>query len=144
MMDLETIREIQAEETARAARLNKAPVVLFSVDTAVDDVRRAPWLGEYVHPNWRLADYGDFRDAIGLSDYAAFDREPGIWLFIDKSGMGDRSEPALNGEELDELLPRLVERAEELDETIGVGIVEEGQFQIHIALYVRSVGYGVN
>jgi hypothetical protein len=137
-MSLESIRSLQTKMSALAAENEKAPAVIFSEETAIDDAFAAPWLGEYVHPDWREADYEEFAPVFGTLDFAVFEQDPGIWVFVDKSGWGEPGERALTKDQLAELLGRLARRAAELGNTLGIGITEEGQFQIHLGLYLKK------
>ena len=52
-------------------------------------------------------------------------------LFVDSSGLGHPSEPALTPEQLISLMAKLLSNKP----TLGFGIVSEGQFQITIGVF---------
>jgi hypothetical protein len=114
MMSAAAIYQLQAEATAKAARANKKPYVLWPEDLAVAKTDPAavcqliPFLGEFVHPNWERVP----------------DEDP---FFVDSSGFGQEGEPALT---IREFFSKL--RAGD-----ALGIVEAGQFQVYIARYQR-------
>ena len=139
MMSISAIRHESREATARAEQAKRSPSVIWDRDTAVTDIRRAPFTGDYVPPGWTAAKRENYQGAIGEFAYACFDGEgpaAGLWLFVSTFG-GDDDEPALNRQQLGILLPRLIARATELDRSLAVTITESGQFQVHLAVWER-------
>jgi len=130
MMSPEAIRAFQQEAAAKAARAKRKPLALEADDLVHFDsflraVRSTPNLGDYVPRGWKMA---DVRDYVGGYPYFAF--------FVDKSGFGDPGEPALTIEGLYGLIKSII--YENPDETFGIGLYEEGQFQIHVGLYLKK------
>ena len=152
MISAQQIRQFQDEAAAKAARSRKAPLALYSADTVVNDIRRCPNLGTYVKKGWRpLQDsediaYVDRKVIANLTPKAV--RGSRSWaghrstepedfrLFIDKQGWGNSDEPALTIDEAVDNLKRALQVSGE--HTIGIGIVEEGQFQLYLGLFVKE------
>ena len=137
MMSASAIQHLQDEATEMAAQESMSPMPLWDENTVMDDVRRSPSVGEYVHPEWQPASYQDFENCLEDASYACYDQDPGIWVFCDSSGFGSPGEPALTFRQLVKMLERCVVRAGEMGLTLGTTIVEEGQFQIHLGLFVK-------
>ena len=137
MMTPRTLNHLAAIQSRKAAELRHPPVMIFSEETALEDAGRALWLGEYVHPRWQKARNTDYKEALEPWHYAALSMaDDWLWLFIDNSGWGEDGEAALSLDQLEVLLRDLVERAD--GRTLGVGIVDEGEFQCHLGLYRRK------
>jgi hypothetical protein len=106
MMALSTIREMSRERAAEAANENMEPFIVEAED--LDDMPPFPFpnIGDYRPAGWTLVET----------------------IFVDKSGMGRRNEPAMNTEQL---LARL---------KIGMGyaIIEEGQFQLYLGEFEQE------
>ena len=136
MMTPRMLKHLTAMQSRKAAELRRPPVMIFSEETALEDAGRALWLGEYPHPRWQRARHTDYKEALEPWHHAALSMaDDWLWLYIDNSGWGEDGEAALSYNKLGVLLPALVERAD--GRTLGVGIVDEGQFQCHLGLYVR-------
>lgn len=132
MMSPELIRDISNVAAYRAAQEGRTPIVPWR-DSVAEDVRHAPFLGEYVPAGWRLADWAHLpatprRSAIPWSsDGAAI-------VMVDSSGLGRDGEPALTFPEVVSLTRFLI--ASKVD--FGLGIIEAGQFQIVLGVYLRD------
>ena len=135
MMDVESIRALGAEQSALAAQRNKRPATLFSKDTCVEDARHAPWLGIHVARGWDLVIKTNSDEPLPHEHKCYGDVGEHLWLFLDKGGIGSPDEPALTLDQLGNVLCELLDRAAERGVTLGVGIVEEGQFQLHLGVY---------
>ena len=109
--------------------------VIFSAATAVGDAFRAPYLGNYVPPGWRRATFVEAGLHVGEHGVLGGGGEPPL-LFVDGSGYGRESEPALTHRALAEVLGRALESSKTIG-SLGVGIVLAGQFQVHLGLYVK-------
>lgn len=148
MMSLESIRSLSADMSAKAARRKLQPAVIFSEETCGEDARKAPWLGDYdayMPKGWRPAHSSlaqsipeRLRWKVFCYPERGWDVDGGIWLFIDKAGVGSPAEPALNIAELETVLKAVLSEAKAVGVDIGVSIAEEGQFQCHLALYERG------
>ena len=147
MMSGQAIRQLQQEASAEAARRHKHPAVIYSEDTALRDMRGAPWLGMFLHPNWEELTIGDFEPVLGslpphvrMKVEMKLDDDPldAADIFIDKSGFGEDDEPSLTVSQVGQVACALAKHAKELKQTFGVGIVEEGQFQCWLRMYRRK------
>jgi hypothetical protein len=103
---------MSAEQAAMAAEANLTPYTVEQED--IDDWKSGARRLRFPFPN-----IGDYR--------------PDGWelvetLFVDKSGFGSPSEPALT---IEQLLDRLVAGK-------GYAIIEEGQFQLYLGEFVRE------
>lgn len=104
MMNLESIEQLSREAGERAAIEEREPLVAF---TDKDEaVVKCPNLGDYVPNGWKLIDR----------------------LFVDKSGFGGESKPALTVQQF----------IDKVKSGLGYAIVEEGQFQLYIGVFERS------
>lgn len=111
MMSLSTIRQMQAEAAESAAAEGKTPFVTWPEDLArirVEGRFPFPFLGDYVPQGWTLQET----------------------YFVDATGMGLESEPALT---VDQFL-------RVLEEFVGQGwaITEAGQFQVYVGRFTRD------
>ena len=148
MMGPEVIRSFQDAAAARAARDEVVPLILFDEDSSLDDARGAPFLGLYVPEGWRPLEVDrDLWAYEALSDKArtgsavyAGHRAEGedIRLFADSMGLGDSDEPALTAGELWNNLASIIQAAEHVHAQVGVAVVEAGQFQIYLGLFVED------
>lgn len=138
MMSSEARRALEREMTERATERDLKPQTLFAIETVHDDVRRAPWLGEYLNESWEHLSIEECRDTIAPWGHAIYDQpdDGWVWIFVDKSGWGREDEPALSHHQTCQCLAALLD--EMSGATLGVGIVDEGQFQCHLGLYVRK------
>lgn len=114
MMSLTAIRNLSDEAARQAAIKKRLPYVPNTGDIFRWRMNgrgvEIPNLGSHVPDGWEVVDEEQ-------------------WLFVDKTGMGADDEPALN---LDQFLDRLTDLISEFPNR-GYAIVEEGQFQCHIA-----------
>lgn len=111
----ETIRQISREAGARAAAENMVPFVVEQED--VDDWKAKLERSEL--PSFPFPHLGDHRpDGWELEDR----------LFVDKYGVGREDEPALT-------IRQLVDK---LEPGKGYAILESGQFQIYIGVFVKE------
>lgn len=120
MMSLETIQAMADDAGRIAAEKHQTPYVLFNED----DILRMPggerWngrrqfpfpnLGSYTPPKWRKVDE----------------------LFVDSSGFGDESEPALTARQLNQ---KLLELLQKYKGPVGIAITEVGQFQLYLGVF---------
>jgi hypothetical protein len=100
MMSLEAIKDESRRQARRAARLHKRPYIYEEDDKGKFPPFPFPNIGDYRPKGYRL-----------VNQY-----------FVDKTGWGTSSEPALT---LDQLL-------EVLRPGMGYAIIEEGEFQLYI------------
>jgi len=135
-MTPETLRQLIAIQSRHAAELRRAPAVIHDVETALETVMHAPWLGEYLHQRWARARHSSYKDALHPWHYAALSMDDDwLWLYCDASGWGEDGEPALSVRDLELALVRMVGRARERRYMLGVGFVEMGLFQSYLGFY---------
>jgi hypothetical protein len=116
MWGLDMINEMNAEAGAKARELNIQPLVLTTEEYAGLDT---------VVAKGGFPNLGDFADDVD----GTFERLD--TLFCDSSGFGSPSDPALNHEQLERTVGELLDIHEEL----LFGIVEVGQFQLHLGIW---------
>lgn len=162
MLSTSTIIDFQRKAAARAARQKKQPLVLFNVDTVAGDIRHTPNLGLYVAKGWRpVLDTDREIDPLaplsidevivgalspkalrGSRSWAGHRAVEDLRLFVDKGGWGSDGEPALTVDELvsnlRSVLDALRAAPKDLQGTVGIGIVEEGQFQLYLGVFVKE------
>lgn len=130
MMDLQTIREFQAEAAAQAARNKLEPYLAEADDVGrLDRLRRIPNLGTYLPTGWARVDASSFGHDNGRGA-GSVDGVP--YYFVDKSGFGTPCEPALTARQF----------ADRVKPGYGYAIVEEGQFQVGIGMFKRLPNRG--
>jgi hypothetical protein len=134
MMDLDTIREFQAEAASIAAKAKQKPYLVETSDVGnIESLRRLPNLGTYLPEGWARVDpievTGEQRNrhASGtIGETEGRDREVSKY-WVDKSGFGSEDELALTIREMAALLRP----------GYGYAIVEEGQFQLGIGVFKK-------
>lgn len=114
MMSPSYIRQIAREAAETAAEQGQEPFVYFNAEEAIHDSVRIPFLGDYVPEGW---------ETIG---------DP---LFVDSSGFGSASEPALTREQYRAAVAERIETARSEGYTSGFAVVEAGQFQVYVQEY---------
>src|ERR1035437_9806492 len=130
MFSLDTIRDLQAEAAAKAARQDRQPLVLWEAE----EIRKAPHLGTYTPNGWRPLLWADINET-GQGHAEYYDGQGRVLLFVDKSGTGAEDEPALTKGQLIARVASIQATAAAKRLTIGWGIYEVGQFQVHLAAY---------
>ena len=106
MMSLETIQELSREAAEKAAELELEPFIVWEEDLETFPPFPFPNLGSHVPEHWELVET----------------------YFVDSSGFGSESEPALTIEQFKREL--VVGRA--------YGIIASGQFQVEIGEFIRA------
>ena len=129
MMSTQMIRAISDDAAYRAAQEAREPLIAWPND----DLRGAPFLGEYVAAGWRKLLWIDV--PVRPRNVYSFEDDLEAYFMVDASGWGSDDEPALSYPQLKSYLAELM-KADRRD--IGIGIVEQGQFQIVMQLYVRD------
>jgi hypothetical protein len=104
MMSLETIRSMNDTATRRAAREGLVPRIIHSAD----DVRGIPHLGYRVPRGWKLVEK----------------------LFVDSSGFGSESEPAMTQAAFTDYV--------KAHPGYGWAVIEAGQFQCYVGRYEKK------
>ena len=135
-----SVEQAQAEgrrQAVRSAQQKLIQLALWPEDMTVDGWRnvRIPFLGNrpsirspWGPPMWKQADVREL-----LPDY------PYKWFFVDSSGFGMDGEAALSADGFRQLLIAYDSAALEAGYEMAVGIVEAGQFQVHVAPYLRRL-----
>lgn len=112
MFSPETLRALSAEAAARAAAEDLRPYAYWPQDEVAAPFP-FPNLGDHRPEGWTLIDT----------------------LFADKTGWGADDEPALTP---DQLVARVAALNDEHRFRVGYGIIEEGQFQVVIGVFLRE------
>jgi hypothetical protein len=125
------LKEIIAEgqEAERKARKLKLEPIALKSPVTVDSIRKMPFLGDLD----RTHNYYQVNVQRYLPNY------PYKWFFVDSSGFGRDDESALSVTKFVDTLNTLIK---EHGNIFGIGIAESGQFQVHIALYVKQNYFG--
>lgn len=135
MMDIETIVALNKEAGNKAKRHGMKPTTfdedarMCLEDGNIEPIRSINKLGNYVPKGWKRFNTNNFVDEWALP-YSHKLLENG-GLFVDSSGFGSSSEPALTIGELVELMNVLLKNRPDL----GFSIVSEGQFQLTIGVF---------
>ena len=137
------IYSFQQQAARKAARAHRAPHVIFSEDTAFNDWRGAPFLGTYVPPSWSpvtLDRTSETPTITGLRGKAWTGNTDGeaLTFFVDTTGAGTKGELAITVGEQQEVAKLLVALSKERKRTIGIALLEVGQFQAVIGVFERS------
>lgn len=137
MISAEQAQREGQRQAIRSAREKSIPLALWPEDLTVDGWRnvRIPFLGDRPSirsplgpPMWKRADVWEL-----LHDY------PYKWFFVDSSGFGAKGEAALTIDGFRQLLNVYSAAARTAGYEVGIGVVEVGQFQVHVAPYLRSL-----
>ena len=124
MFHPEEIMEMQREAAANAARLKSAPMMIWPEDVGKTDIlRHIPNIGNYLPDGWERIDPDTIKPNRTRYVSGRIDGIPG--LFVDNSGFGAPTEPAMTFEEF----------ANWIVPNYGYAVVEEGQFQITIGVF---------
>lgn len=136
MMSLQQINEMsrKAEERAKARNSHPRQVGTYMAenhDRLAKHMRGLPFIGRYIPDNFELVQ----RQEIAESRHVGPDRlasmacdEP--YLFVDSSGFGSMSEPALTFPEFIDLV--------KANPSYAYAIVEAGQFQVVVGVYRKK------
>lgn len=127
MMSPEAIRSLSAEAARKAARDRKIPLMVQPDDLLVDDtelvrfVSRCPFLGYYQPKGYERV------SAKTLEQLAPKARHYET-LFVDMTGWGGESEPALT-------LREFAKAIRALGPGYGYALYDHGQFQANVDIY---------
>lgn len=137
----------QQEAAAVAAREGHEPIVLFSEETAFEDVRHSPFLGDYLPEGWEPLLFTTIEPYVDSEVAALINKAQGecasqlegeTILFCDVSGFGQDDERALSVKQLAQVAPALVQAAAELDVNFGALLYEVGQFQGYVRIVQKE------
>ena len=143
MFSSDYIQEVQQEAAAKAARDGREPIALFSEDTAFEDVRHSPFLGDHLPDGWEPLLFETVRPYVDDEVARLIDKAQGecaseldgeTILYCDVSGFGLDGERALSVKQLEQVAPALVRVGVELDSTLGSLLYEVGQFQGYVRI----------
>lgn len=121
MMSNAQIVQMSRDAAMRAAEESKVPLMVWPEDLVdLSLIRGIPFLGDYVPRGWKR---------VGVPEGRCVYKHDGVscW-FVDSSGFGADDEPALS---IEQFLGCL-------EAGFGYAIVEAGQFQVHVAKYVKG------
>ena len=140
MLDNNAIVSLQREATERAQQGRLEPFVLYDEESALEDVRHATNLGNYVPPGWTVARYEDYKEGLTRcaevsQDNCAGDFEGELCWWVSKGFGPERGEYGV--EEIAEDAPKLVRQAACRGVALGVAICEEGQFQLYLRFFEK-------
>jgi hypothetical protein len=141
MMSAATIKQIADEQTALAAKRNLEPRLLFSEETCLRDAFGMPWLGDHEAEGWTTALVEDYASDVPERAFQTWGSgEDEFYFMVDKTGMGGDGGRALEPceEDLGEVLRAIVRCANARNVNVGLGIIEEGQFQIVVKVYEHA------
>lgn len=123
------IRNRQLEAARLASQRHNTPLVLWPEDLATEDAfrqfcRSMPMLGDYIPPGWSNPSVQTFQPSNPYYSY-----------FVDSSGWGGASEPALT---LSAFRQALIDLTQQYGFKFGLAIYSAGEFQVNIGLYVQE------
>lgn len=121
-MSYSYMRQLADEAATKARKSKREPKTFVGLgeDAIRSEIRHVPFLGSYTPKGWTRVDVEGPR-RMGCEEG---------YLFVDSSGVGGTSEPALSvGEFVDFIYA---------NKEYGFGIAEAGQFQVVIACYERK------
>lgn len=125
MLDTATINHMSDVAAYQAAEEGRYPLTVWKPE----DIHGLPFLGDYLPAGWRPARWvEDEVEKPRRWVYATSNAE--VFVEVDSSGFGSRSEPALTFEELGQYV------MEHRD--LGWAIVESGEFQVVVGGFVRD------
>ena len=130
MMSLDQIVRDSHKAVYHAAREHRQPLTIWpqDIDGSVDFQSfcgHIPWLGDYKRPKgFKQVDLTEY-----LKGY------PYRWFFVDSSGWGGEGESALT---VSQFLTKLRELTDQHGFNFALGVVERGEFQVHIGLYTAN------
>lgn len=113
MLSTSAIKQMNRNRAKEAAERNKTPYVFFNAEE-IEETSSFPFpnIGDYRPDGWEMEDT----------------------LFCDKSGFGRPGEPALTPEQLKQKLLEYNQKPG----TYGYAIVEEGEFQLHVGVFLKD------
>jgi hypothetical protein len=130
MMSPQLIQQLSDEAAYKAAREGKTPLVIWSAEK---DLPSIPFLGSHVPSGWRALMW----DELPLMPRNTYESKGGLpaYFMVDASGMGSDWEPALTFEQLVAYVQSVYAATKQ---TLGLAIVEQGQFQIVVQWYEKE------
>jgi len=139
MISAEQSQQMARQRARESAQEGLRPCSIWPEDMADESgrtlARAIPYLGD--RERIRAADgppmwvRSDVRGYLPTYRYA--------WFFVDSSGFGGAEEPAATVPQFRNLVLEYCGAAHADGYTVGLGIAEAGQFQVHIAPYLRKV-----
>ena len=140
MLDNKAIESLQREATEHAQQEHLEPFVLYDEESALEDVRHATQLGNYVPPGWTVARYEDYAEGLSYAAEVsqrncAGDFEGELCWWVSKFCKSECGE--YDSRTLAEDAPKLVRQAACRGVALGVAICEEGQFQLYLRFFEK-------
>lgn len=144
MFDSQVIRQMSDEAAAKAKRKGVQPMKLMTVEAAFNRMRQSPFVGDYVPKGWRPMKRSELASSALLVKHlwkpwrdSDSDESP-VYFFVDNSGMGRDDELALSGSQTKLVAEELAKLAAATEKTIGTALVEVGQFQAVLGVFVET------
>ena len=144
MIDLAESQRRSRQAAAESRRDHELPFIVWPEDTATeaawrDTCRQLPLLGyggQILEPG-----YGIWKQTPVFTYLPA---SPYRWFLVDATGLGQAGEPALTMEEFRQHYQAFAAAVEarKPGTTIGLGVVELGEFRVVVAAYIRYVKDG--
>jgi hypothetical protein len=135
MMDIETIVAMNKQQGRKAKKSGKEPTQFDEEDIQqaesgdLTPLKKIINLGNYIPKGWKRFNTNELKDQLDLSyDWKFLDNGG---LFVDSSGFGSESEPALSVNQFLQTVSKLFKIRDDL----GFAICSEGQFQLTIGVY---------
>lgn len=140
MMDPREMNRLADEAAARAKRENIRPKVFGTRlaepphrELLAEGVRGIPFMGRYAPSNWEIVPRDELAVPVSLGGgRLRWLSCNGDYVFVDTSGFGTKSEPALTADEFVELVAA--------NPLLGWAIAEVGQFQAVVGAYRHTDG----
>jgi hypothetical protein len=139
MFSPSTIQDLQDKAARDAARRNRKPYVLWN-EEEVDRIDRFPFpfIGTHRPKGWRELVTSDGIEVRNAWSGGVVDSDEPITLFVDSSGFGDDNEAALSVRQFKSVLKEVVTASGKLGKTVGFAIIEVGQFQVVLGLFIKE------
>jgi len=135
MMDIETIVALNKEQGRKSKRNAIKPVRFEEEDIEqaregiISPLKKIVNLGDYVPKGWKRFNTKKIADQLEISFSWKILNNGG--LFVDSSGFGSDSEPALSVNQFLEMIIKLYD----FNKDLGFAIYSEGQFQLTVGVY---------
>jgi hypothetical protein len=140
MFSAATIRAMSDRAAREASHAHRAPRVLYDAASVAHDLQGLPFLGDYCPRSWvplTWHETGFVRGEAGSLWPDQQEPDEPVELFVDSSGFGSETEPALTRGQTVQRVAALLEAVKGTGWTLGAAISEAGQFQCYVRLYRR-------
>jgi hypothetical protein len=136
MMSMEVARQMAREQAEQSALEGKEPYFMMDWDIeelrkGIDEcVRSFPNLGTYCPDNWKRVNLEDDLHLSGQGIYMGDNDGYGAF-FVDSTGWGSASEPAMS---LEELIRHVIT----IGKGYGYALVEVGEMQVKVGVFAQT------